>query len=161
MNEISMPFLRKIGLILSYPIGCIGLYVITIFLVIWCFLDDLPWAIQAVSFSLFFAGLIMFPFWYNTFFIKDYVGLGFPYYVRWTDEKIFFKGFCFEINMPIQNIICYKTIGFLKCEHYFMIKLKVKTVKGKIETIFLSTGMRNKKLFLEWLQTMSVYKGSE
>jgi len=146
------PFLRKIGLIISYLIGCIWLYLGSLFMVIWCLLDDLPWIIQVASFFLFIVGLMILPFWYKFFFVKDFVGLGFPYYVSWSNTRILFKGFCFEIDVPIQNIICYKTIGFSRFEYYFMMKLKVRTLKGKIDTIFLSTGIRNKKLLLEYLE---------
>lgn len=159
MNEISMPYLRKIGLIISYLIGCAGLYLGSIFLVVWIFLDDLPWPIQVVSFLLFIAGLMILPFWYKIFFVKDFIGLGFPYYVCWSNTQILFKGFCFEIDVPIQNVIFYKTIGFTRCEYYFLIKLKVKTLKGKVETVYLSTGMRNKKLFLEHLGKIKGYAG--
>ena len=155
MNTISMHSIRKIGLFIVYPFLCVGQYFIAGFMIVWLLAIDVSWPFKIIFVGIVFLACILISLiWHKTFFVKDVMGLDAPHLIKWTNSHILFKGFFSEIDLPIQNIISYKTIGLRKWEHYFIIKMNVKNLNGKIKTIWITTSFRNKKLFLESLSSL-------
>jgi len=151
MNSISEPWLMKIMFRLT-PISIfLGQYFVTISLVFMLVAYDCPWEVTLIIvFVVFFCG-VMLPFWYRTFFDRTFVGVDRPLLVQWSDEATRFRGAHFDIEIPNENIIGYKVVGFRSMNTAFTLKVKVRKKNGAVETMYLSTTMPGKKEFMDFL----------
>ena len=95
----------------------------------------------------------MLPFWYKTFFDRTFVGLDRPLWIQWSDDSIRFRGVFFEIEVPITNVIRYKTFGFKAFNTTFTLKVTVRKINGDIESMWLSTTMPRKQVLIDFLDS--------
>ena len=150
MDSASEPILTNVIFRLGPPFICMCEYVAIAGMAI-MFLSS-GWLLKILAMPLAFLGLITVPFWYKTFFDRDFVGLDRPLSVQWSYDGLRFRGAYFIVEVPVQNVLQYKVIGFKQRERAFMLKVKVRRTKGSVISFYLSTTMPRKKEFLSFLK---------
>jgi hypothetical protein len=151
MNSISEPWLMKVLFRLTPISICLGQYFVTIMLTLMLVVSDCSWeVIIIIAFVVFISG-VMLPFWYKTFFVRTFVGVDRPLLVQWSDEVTRFRGAHFDIEVPNENILGYKVVGFRRTNTAFTLKVKLRKKNGAVESMWLSTTMPRKKEFMDFL----------
>lgn len=152
MESISEPKFMSVLFRIIPPFICVTQYFMTVVMALMIMLVDCSWEIRGLIVLIVLVGLVMIPFWYKTFFDRQFVGPDRPIAVQWFCDQISFRGAYFNVKVPAANILQYKAIGFKKWETAFILKLKVKMPNGSASNMYLSTTMPRKKLFLSFLE---------
>jgi hypothetical protein len=133
---------------------CLGQYFVTVIMILVLILMDSPWIIKGLITLLFLVGVFMLPFWYKTFFDKDFVGLDRPIVLHWSENIVSFRGGYFYIEIPVENILDYQKIGIKRWNSTFTLKVKVKKLNNAIVNMWLSTTMPCKNEFVSFLDSL-------
>jgi hypothetical protein len=113
---------------------CVSNYLVLFILLTFFLRYDLPVEIILIIVFLGVVLLLAIPLWYNTFFNKERVGVDRLICVKWSENRIQFRGTYFEISIPVEDILSF----IVKNERGFgmqIIKVKLRTSQGKIEKI--------------------------
>ena len=130
---------------------CLVQYFVTISLTLMLVASDCSWEVIIIIVFIVFISGIMLPFWYKTFFDRTFVGADRPLLIQWSDEVTRFRGAHFDIEVPNENILGYKVVGFRSNNEAFTLKVKVRKKNGTVEKMWLSTTMPVKKEFMDFL----------
>ena len=153
MYSTSEPWFMKILFGLSLPLICLGQYILAVPFTLVLIFVDLPWLITVIIVLFILVCGAMLPFWYKTFFDRTFVGPDRPLWIQWSDDSIRFRGVFFDIEVPIKNVIGYKTIGFKAFNTTFTLKVTARKINDDIESMWLSTTMPRKHEFINFLDS--------
>ena len=134
------------------PFVCIFEYFgIVVMIAMLVFLECTP-LVQFLIFVVAAIGIGMLPFWFRTFFDTTFIGPDRPLFVQWSDDRIQFCGGYFRLDVPVKDILFFKTIGFCRSERTFMLKITIRKANGKKESTYLSTSMSRKSDLITFLK---------
>ena len=153
MYSLSEPWFMKIIFGFTLPLICLGQYFLTVVFTLVLIFVDCPWLITVILVLVVFVCVVMLPYWYKTFFDRTFVGLDRPLWIQWSDDSIRFRGVFFEIEVPIENVIRYKMIGFKAFNTTFILKVTVRKINGDIKSMWLSTTMPRKQELINFLDS--------
>lgn len=145
-----------IVLVLFFLIEYFGMVVVVLLFI----LVDCPLEVRFLMIVALAVGVAMVPLWYRTFFDRRSPGLEATYAVRWSANEITFAGRFFEIRIPPERVLAYSVIGFKGLEGLFWLKLRVLKDGGNVQSLYLSSGMPEKRRFLRFLEEQKAKRSS-
>lgn len=145
---ICEPRLTTVLFYLVPPFVCTVNYLVIVSLAVFATFYPLDTPAKIMFSMLGSIGTLMIPFWYRTFFDKDYIGADRPLSVQWSPFAICFRGAYFQFEVSLNDIVSFRELSGLwhKC-----LLVRVRKQDGKIHSLYLSTTMRDKQIFAEFL----------